>query len=1197
MIFTFSTGNSTFDWWEGEDQNRNGILDENETDPLNSDTDNDQFWDGFDVKNSNGDWKRGEMYIKGASIQGYDYQRFYCEEQYSNTDPLLSDSDGDGIDDGMEYHAWGNYKYLSVRIPTSQGFVMLEMYDVRSDPSIKDTDHDGLDDDEKYANLCLPNASDSDRDGIEDDIEVSTGTNPVDCDTDGDGIPDGLVDGWWFDTDERKWFLNASRIDTVMNYWEGEDRDRDGIWENISDETDPLSPDSDDDGIEDGHEYFFNLQYRWTDPETEYDVDGDFVINPLDDDSDDDGLLDGEEDYDHNGEIGAVVGYHANNPYYSSAWETNPYCDDSDEDGISDGEDSRDCDQNSTVIWLSDIDDDGLINAMDNDSDNDGQDDYEDDYPLDETNTGYSILTQTNDADGDGLTYAQEMILGTDPSDDDTDDDNISDGDEVNVYGTNPLTNDSDSDYVPDDVEVFYWGTDPLKKDSDGDGLYDNDPRERNLDTDGDGIINALDTDSDNDGLSDFIERTRGTDPINPDTDNDLMKDGEDPNPLLNDTDDDGWLDGFEYYYARTNPLVSDSDGDGVVDGEDFEPMVKNCELLFTVREFIALGYDDNDDGSVNADLLMMARAFYSMNDSPTSSDWIDMNLQWSWWFYEEFESGSDIWFNRRYYNNYRSISSWYDDDEGGDPFNDYIEIRNKEKWMNDGVKTTNEMIDKFSVSTNGLPNSAWYVNFHIFIYDIDQNSDPDLYDISPEPDSYNKLNPEIKYHDPHDLKKINSATNGKRLDIKYNLRTSSWSINEGANILEGFDVDLIDDEVRLIGNEKYSDYLNKTWHNTLISHEFGSVGYCNGFEDGKDSGMEGIISFDIFPINWEFYRDQDNNYFRPGDFDHDKLTSWSELFYYGTRCDYKNTDRMYNLSEDKNKNESNEHLCIYIEMDYLDDSYEIRNRMDPHDPFEYNYDLFQHPIKHMADDDGDSIENYHEYNLSHFGSNVFVKDIFVEVDWMTGCNIKESDINRIIVSFARYNIMLHIDDGCYGGGEEVKYEKELKIGNGTPYLKVNDTVFKYGNYSNERKGIYHFSLMCDKIFDSTRNIKNLYGMARLSSNIFIVSKNANNVSCTFMHELGHNLGLNADYFYISDNVDFSKTHKYCIGPNNGYKSCMSYHEDANDIVDYSSKNGYLDYYYYDYKSPINLQKRGWYNGTNGLDLNEWNRLYYGGIK
>ncbi|MDG6226073.1 MAG: hypothetical protein QCI82_11255, partial [Candidatus Thermoplasmatota archaeon] len=75
--FTFSTGNSTFDWWEGEDQNRNGILDENETDPLNSDTDNDQFWDGFDVKNSNGDWKRGEMYIKGASIQGYEYQRFY----------------------------------------------------------------------------------------------------------------------------------------------------------------------------------------------------------------------------------------------------------------------------------------------------------------------------------------------------------------------------------------------------------------------------------------------------------------------------------------------------------------------------------------------------------------------------------------------------------------------------------------------------------------------------------------------------------------------------------------------------------------------------------------------------------------------------------------------------------------------------------------------------------------------------------------------------------------------------------------------------------------------------------------------------------------------------------------------------------------------------------------------------------------
>ena len=52
------------------------------------------------------------------------------------------------------------------------------------------------------------------------------------------------------------------------------------------------------------------------------------------------------------------------------------------------------------------------------------------------------------------------------------------------------------------------------------------------FDTDGDGVIDAYDadpldiySDSDGDGLSDILERTNGTDPLNPDTDGDGIGD------------------------------------------------------------------------------------------------------------------------------------------------------------------------------------------------------------------------------------------------------------------------------------------------------------------------------------------------------------------------------------------------------------------------------------------------------------------------------------------------------------------------------------------------------------------------------------------------------------------------------------------------------------------------------------------------
>ncbi len=77
------------------------------------------------------------------------------------------------------------------------------------------------------------------------------------------------------------------------------------------------------------------------------------------------------------------------------------------------------------------------------------------------------------DDDQDGLTTLLEFQNRTVPTDPDTDDDGLNDGDEVLVYGTNPLNPDTDGDTLTDGDEVHIYGTSPTSADTDGDGWND----------------------------------------------------------------------------------------------------------------------------------------------------------------------------------------------------------------------------------------------------------------------------------------------------------------------------------------------------------------------------------------------------------------------------------------------------------------------------------------------------------------------------------------------------------------------------------------------------------------------------------------------------------------------------------------------------------------------------------------------------
>lgn len=132
--------------------------------------------------------------------------------------------------------------------------------------------------------------------------------------------------------------------------------------------------------------------------------------------------------------------------------------------------------------------------------------------------------------------------------------------------------------------------------DYDKDGLSNSREREigsdpRNPDTDGDGIrdgdevfiyyTSPLKADTDGDGLTDYDEIfTYKTSPIKFDTDADGLPDGEEiarkTNPLKLDTDEDRLSDGDEVQKFNTDALNPDTDGDGIYDGDEVKKYSTN---------------------------------------------------------------------------------------------------------------------------------------------------------------------------------------------------------------------------------------------------------------------------------------------------------------------------------------------------------------------------------------------------------------------------------------------------------------------------------------------------------------------------------------------------------------------------------------------------------------------------------------------
>ena len=169
---------------------------------------------------------------------------------------------------------------------------------------------------------------------------------------------------------------------------------------------------------------------------------------------------------------------------------------------------------------------------------------------------------------------------------------------------------DTDGDGLSDATEGVI-GTDPNDADSDDDGVKDGDEPDFDDDTDGDGTINALDPDSDDDGLYDGTELGlpcdgAGTEPGSTHCIADGDAGATKTDPLDADTDDGGVRDGSEDVdhdgekdATETDPTAGNGADDGSLDDSDGDGLTDDEEDSIGTDP---MDGDTDDDGVIDGD-------------------------------------------------------------------------------------------------------------------------------------------------------------------------------------------------------------------------------------------------------------------------------------------------------------------------------------------------------------------------------------------------------------------------------------------------------------------------------------------------------------------------------------------------------------------------------------------------------------------
>jgi parallel beta-helix repeat protein len=233
-------------------------------------------------------------------------------------------------------------------------------------------------------------------------------------------------------------------------------------------------------------------------------------------------------------------------------------------------------------------------------------------------------------------------------------------------------------------------------------------------------------------------------------------------------------------------------------------------------------------------------------------------------------------------------------------------------------------------------------------------------------------------------------------------------------------------------------------------------------------------------------------------------------------------------------------------------------------------------------DPDNDALNNIEECFTDKWNSSPFIKDIFLEIDWMEMKKLDDTNmpsaelLDEIVNIFKIQEINLHYDIGALGGGEEIPFCNETYS-----FANIKDMYWKYflnNNLTNPRKGIFHYGIVCNYCPDLNYPFigwDDLDSFAIssewLKKNNPFISKDELIISAS-VHSLGHSLGLIADTYEGIDNLGTSIILSKQWWNYHNYKSCMNY---------------YYKYKFFDYS-----------DGTNGKgDFNDWGNLDFNFFK
>jgi len=280
----------------------------------------------------------------------------------------------------------------------------------------------------------------------------------------------------------------------------------------------------------------------------------------------------------------------------------------------------------------------------------------------------------------------------------------------------------------------------------------------------------------------------------------------------------------------------------------------------------------------------------------------------------------------------------------------------------------------------------------------------------------------------------------------------------------------------------------------------------------------------------------------------------------------------------------------IYHTDPYVDDSCcdDDLDKISLFWEYRWEYDPFEYENHTDLDPDNDGLSNYEEYIVSNWNSDPFCKDMFVELDQMElgpdNNSFFVSNITKIMLyqTYAKRNIIFHIDDGCMGEGEIIPFDSMLWLGEEKKYY---EKYFLKNDKNNWRRGVFRYALFVNDHF-LIKGLEfpgenSLIFFYKPGLNSFVIStkafsrRNDFEIACIIMHELGHTLGMCMGRPLGCDNqlmrLPFN-IQKYIF---KNYKSVMNYMY-AFKILDYSDgTHGFADFDDWDYIDLTYFQPEG----------------------